>query len=349
MRTIAYVPPERRLGAATYLALGCSEIVMSSKAVLADFAYLKNEKEDALKVKRLALTRFAEGAGFKAEAFADVLGPEKFEPLTARAAREAGVVRYDNVEALNELYGRYDIKPEQVTTLKGDWMSAVAEFIRQPWVMALLVMVGIAGLILEFKAPGITIPGVIAAICFVLFFWAYSFVGQFTMLAILLFILGLAMLVLEIFVLPGSGVPGISGVLLILASLALVTLEKFPATGSDWYDLGTKMMWFSGSLVGAFIGAMIIAWFLPNIPYVSRLVLAPPSDAEEAARADAAHSAAAALLGAIGVAATTLRPAGKARFGDDYLDVIAEGDYVNPGSRVQVIEIEGNRIVVKEV
>ncbi len=51
----------------------------------------------------------------------------------------------------------------------------------------------------------------------------------------------------------------------------------------------------------------------------------------------------------IGIAETPLRPAGKARFGDDYLDVISEGDYIMPGSRVQVIEIEGNRIVVKQV
>jgi membrane-bound serine protease (ClpP class) len=56
-----------------------------------------------------------------------------------------------------------------------------------------------------------------------------------------------------------------------------------------------------------------------------------------------------ALLGAIGVAATPLRPAGKVKFGDDYIDVVAEGSYVPPGARVQVIEIEGYRIVVKEV
>jgi membrane-bound serine protease (ClpP class) len=55
------------------------------------------------------------------------------------------------------------------------------------------------------------------------------------------------------------------------------------------------------------------------------------------------------LIGAIGVAATPLRPAGKMKFGEEYLDVVAEGSYVQPGSRVQVIEIEGNRIVVKEV
>ena len=57
----------------------------------------------------------------------------------------------------------------------------------------------------------------------------------------------------------------------------------------------------------------------------------------------------AALLGAIGVAATTLRPAGMAQFGDQYIDVVAEGSYLPAGTRVQVVEIEGNRIAVKEV
>ena len=98
--------------------------------------------------------------------------------------------------------------------------------------------------------------------------------------------------------------------------------------------------------------AFTLAWYLPHIPYANRLMLVPPGEqedgADEAAAAKPSESMVA-LLGAIGVAATTLRPAGKAQFGDDYLDVIAEGDYVNPGSRVQVIEIEGNRIVVKEV
>jgi membrane-bound serine protease (ClpP class) len=55
------------------------------------------------------------------------------------------------------------------------------------------------------------------------------------------------------------------------------------------------------------------------------------------------------LLGAVGVAATPLRPAGKVQFGDEFVDVVAEGGYVPPGARVQVIEIEGNRVVVKEV
>ena len=59
--------------------------------------------------------------------------------------------------------------------------------------------------------------------------------------------------------------------------------------------------------------------------------------------------AAAELLGAIGTSNTALRPAGVVRFGDDFVDVVSDGGYVAAGSRVQVIAVEGTRIVVKEV
>jgi membrane-bound serine protease (ClpP class) len=104
------------------------------------------------------------------------------------------------------------------------------------------------------------------------------------------------------------------------------------------------------SLIAAMVSAFVIAMYLPSIPYANRLVLNPPGEGDhEAGGAVGEASPYAAMLGAIGIAETTLRPAGKARFGDDFLDVVAEGDYINPGGRVQVIEIEGTRIVVKEI
>src|SRR5262249_36177494 len=154
----------------------------------------------------------------------------------------------------------------------------------------------------------------------------------------LLFVLGLILILVEVFILPGMMVPGISGILLIIVSLVLVTLTKMPSSAGEWLDLGTTLTTFGVSLAAAIVGAFILAWYLPHIPCASRLVLTPP--VEEGLTDTAAQAAAeskAALLGAIGVAATTLRPAGKARIGDDYLDVVAEGDYVNPGSRIQVI------------
>jgi membrane-bound ClpP family serine protease len=197
------------------------------------------------------------------------------------------------------------------------------------------------------------LPGVIAAVCFILFFWAHSqLAGQFTILAILLFILGLVLLGLEIFVLPGSAVAGISGTVLVIASLALVTLEKWPETRTEWLGLGSTFATFSMSLLAAVVAAMTLAWYLPYIPYLNRLVMKSAEEAdefEEGPSSELIDPRFADLLGAIGVAATPLRPAGKMKFGDEYLDVVAEGGYVQPGARVQVVEIEGNRIVVKEV
>jgi membrane-bound ClpP family serine protease len=183
----------------------------------------------------------------------------------------------------------------------------------------------------------------------VLFFWAYSFVGEFTLLAVLLFILGLVLIGVEIFVLPGMTVTGVAGLVLVVASLVLVTLEKMPETSQDWADLGTTLTTFGLSMAAALAGAYMLAWYLPSIPYANRLILRPPDEHEQAQDHAEALNPYAGLLGAIGSAATPLRPAGKVQFGEDFLDVVAEGDYVNVGSRVQVIEVEGNRIVVKEV
>jgi membrane-bound ClpP family serine protease len=169
------------------------------------------------------------------------------------------------------------------------------------------------------------------------------------MLAILLFILGLILIALEIFVFPGLGVVGVSGIILVVLSLGLVTLVKKPETTQEWVDFGTTLTTLGVGLAVSVAAAFVLAWYLPHIPYANRLVLAPTSPSDDPLDEADLMPPHAALLGTIGEAATALRPAGKARFGDDYVDVVAEGSYVYPGARVQVIEIEGNRIVVKEV
>ena len=148
-----------------------------------------------------------------------------------------------------------------------------------------------------------------------------------------------------------SGVAGISGILLVLGSLGLVAYGHWPRSNEEWVGFGQKIGPFGISILGALALAFILARYLPNIPYVNRLILKPHDEAGEFGdeMADSVHPDMAALLGAIGVAATPLRPAGKVQFGDDFVDVVAEGSYVLPGTRVQVVEIEGNRIVVKEV
>src|SRR5207249_1515318 len=126
------------------------------------------------------------------------------------------------------------LEPARVKEVVPGWLDRFAEFLRLPVVTVLLVVIGFTGLILELKVPGLTVPGIIAALCFILVFWAQSrFSGEMFVLALLLFMLGLVLIALEIFVLPGFGAPGIIGILCMLAGLALVTLEKLPTNTGE--------------------------------------------------------------------------------------------------------------------
>ncbi len=277
-------------------------------------------------------------------------------PIRPGLAHEMGLAQRtldgDPRTAMKQIATFYGI--DKIHDAEGDWLDEIASFLRLPVVSFFLVMIGITGLILELKLPGVSVPGVISAVCFVLYFWSHSQMGgSLWLLAILLFVLGLIFIALEIFVVPGMGFLGISGVLLIIVSLALATLVKKPETTQEWLDFGRMLSMLAVGLIGAFGGAVVIGWYIPHVPYVSRLVLQPPGEAMEEAEAAEPYTSPteqlAPLLGAIGEAMTVLRPAGLARFGDQFVDVIAEGSYVQPGARVQVIEIEGNRVVVKEV
>ena len=254
----------------------------------------------------------------------------------------------------NEVYTLYGLTEKDVRDSKPSWLGDVAAFLNRNEIVFLLLAVAFAALILEFKMPGATVPGLISLSCFVLFFWSHAYENGATIyLAIALFVLGLLMLGIEIFVLPGFGVMGIGGTVLILASLGLATMEKAPSSADEWVEFGKTLVRYGGAFFVSCGMAFMLARYLPNIPYANRLMLVPPSDkpdmdGEMAALLPGAEQAAA-LLGQVGAATSMLRPAGMAKFGDRYVDVVTEGDFIEPGTSIQVIEVEGTRIVVKKV
>ncbi len=272
-----------------------------------------------------------------------------FHP-NATLAAELGLARHTvettAVADVCKIYGVSDAKSPDPGLL-----DKFAEFLKIPAVTIILVMVGFIGLILELKVPGLTVPGIVAALCFILVFWSQSrFSGEMFVLALLLFIMGLVLIGLEIFVLPGFGVCGISGVMFMLAGLGLVTLEKVPTDTAGWVGFGVRVSTYLFAMMGALVLAFLIAKFLPQVPYANRMMLSPPSDRTDASEsALPGASAALKLLGAIGASTTALRPAGVVRFGDQFVDVVSDGGFIPAGTRVQVIAVEGTRIVVKEV
>lgn len=398
---IAYIP-DSAPDAATFVAFGCTDIVMSKRkdageedaheAEIGDFSqFIAHEKPETADAFRQSLRELAElrsvpgilvdgmfdknlvivraraknGSARRLMSDAELQAePDKWNQelqvkgkgqllkLNATRAEELGVARYTvETRDVAGLYALYGLEASKVKEATPGWIDRFAAFLRLTEVTVLLVVIGFTGLILELKVPGLTVPGIIAALCFILVFWSQSrFSGEMFVLALLLFIMGLVLVALEIFVLPGFGAPGIFGVMCMLGGLGLVTLERVPQTANEWGLLGVKVSQYMFGMMGSFVIAFLIAKFLPRIPYANRLMLMPPSDrAAEMQAALPGAEEAATLLGAIGTTNTPLRPAGVVRFADRFIDVVSDGGFIPAGARVQVVTVEGTRIVVKEV
>ena len=263
--------------------------------------------------------------------------------LAAEVRLARMIVEEPDVAAVTAAYGW-----EKAKDPDPGWLDKFAEFLRMPVVTVLIVVIGFTGLILELKVPGLTVPGILAALCFILVFWAHSkFSGQTFVLALLLFLLGLVLVGIEIFVLPGFGACGIFGILCMLAGLGLVTVDKIPETGQEWGTLGFRVGRYLFAMMGAMGFAFLIARYLPRLPGANRLMLnAPPESTSGDMLPGGAEAAE--LLGAIGTS-NTPRGRGVVKFGEKFVDVVSDGGFIPAGTRVQVIQVEGTRIVVKEV
>jgi len=227
-----------------------------------------------------------------------------------------------------------------------------------PWITGLLFVVGLVALYVEVSTPGLGLGGLVSLLCFALFFWSRFLGGTAEVLEVVLFLTGAAFLAVEIFVLPGFGVAGITGLLLMLASL-LMAGQTFliPETRREWEVFGTSILVLSCSAVAFVSAAALLSRHFGSLPLFNRLVLQPaPSDAVlRAADPDkplpvlAPDNPYGVDVGDWGLALSPLRPAGKARFGDRYLDVLTDGDFVERNRQVRIVEIQGSRIVVRDV
>ena len=255
-----------------------------------------------------------------------------------------------NAKSREELRRRYKLTDEFVV-LEPSGVDTAVYVLNLPLVTGLLFVVGLIALYVEFSAPGISIGGLIAGLCFALFFWSRFLGGTAGWLEVVLFAAGVVFLMVELFVLPGFGISGISGMLLILASLVMAGLPGMPRAPAEWSTLATSLLVLLGAGFTSLIGAFMLSKYLGAIPVLNRLQLQPPGQDEITtaalgAPAEGVHHTGV-RIGDIGRAESPLRPAGIVRFGDEYVDVVTEGTLVDKGSPVRVIQIRGNRVVVR--
>ena len=213
-------------------------------------------------------------------------------------------------------------------------------FVTSPLISGTLLALGTLGLFVEIRTPGFGIPGIAGLICLGLFFWGHRLLNISADYAALAFIAGVALLLVEVFVIPGFGIAGIGGIVLMLGSVFFVFRNA--------YKLETAVFGLSFAIILAFALAIALSYVLPKTRTWNHLVLSTAMDAgsgfHSAPREDFQG-----YVGKTGIALTPLRPAGTVRVDDKRLDVVTAGDFIVRDTPVKIINVEGSKIFVESI
>ena len=211
----------------------------------------------------------------------------------------------------------------------------ILRFLINPAVLSALISIGIIGVYIELKTPGFGIGGVISIIAFSIFFFAQVFVGESGFLAPAIFFLGIVLLAIEIFVIPGFGITGILGILGIVAGI-------FMSFGINNIAQATLVVFVS--LIADIILIIILARFILKSKGFKNIVALETDTAGYHSSVSYDN-----LLGCEGITDTFFRPSGNIIINDKKYDAITEGEFINKGVKIKVILVEGNKIVIKEI
>src|SRR5205814_1826982 len=199
---------------------------------------------------------------------------------------------------------------------------------------------------LEFKIPGASLPGILAAVCFALFFLGHYLAGLAGWEVVALFIVGVVFVLIEILFFAHSTIVfGVIGVFLMLGSLLWAMIDRYP--GQTFFPTGDMLAIPLRNLFLALLAAavviMILARYLPRTSIYRRFALMttnPPGPSLAGAPREFA-TAIALSPGMEGVSLSILRPSGKARFADHIVDVVTQGEFVGPDTAITVVQTDG--------
>jgi membrane-bound serine protease (ClpP class) len=259
------------------------------------------------------------------------------ELITLTAAQ---AVEYDiadiQAKTLEDALSQLGYGSAEILRLEPNLAERLGGFLTNPFLAALLLAVGIGGIVLEALTPGFGLPGIIGILALVTLGAGLFFATPAGIWDLLLILIGIVLLVIEILFLPGFGIPGILG----LAAVVIAIVRLFPGE-YDWaYVLGYASLFAGALLVGFF-------WLLPNSRFTKVFALSTrigdPTPQSQQIRSYEA------LLGQRGIASSDLRPAGIAKLGQERLDVVSEGEFISNGSDLEVLRVEGTKIVVRKV
>ena len=380
VRTVAYVP-DQALADAALVALACDQVVMRPQALLGgEGASLFSESDvgqvqetirgaigpakarswslpaalidpdlEVFRCTRLGAMKYSEY--FCDEELAEQADADQWEkgeqitvagePLqvNGREALEYWLANH-TAESFGEFKRLYGLENDP-DLLEPGWADFLIRQLASPHFSGMLLLIGFLALYVELQAPGVGIGGFFASVCFVMFFWSHYLGGTAGWLEVMLFVAGVSFLLLEVFVLPGFGIFGLGGGVMVIASIILAS-QTFVLPGNTYQftQLQSSLLVLTGAGAGAIVAALLIGRWLPQLP--------APANALETGT-DGAMATYDDLIGSRGTTSTQLTPSGKARVEGHLLDVIADCEVIERGTEIEIVEVHGNRVFVRAV
>ena len=238
-----------------------------------------------------------------------------------------------------------------------DWKARFFAFLSNPVVSSLLFLGLIIGFYIEISTPGFGVAGGMAVICLSLIILANFALQASGWLELIFLTVGVGLVLFELFVIPGFGVAGVIGIILTLVGLLGLLLPGLKEVHFD-FSTGTlnaageyvleRLAWLCCALILGVVGMAILARYLvPRWSIFSPLV---HHGQQESARGYVAGHAPENLppIGSEGIVVSPLRTAGKVQIGGEIYDAVSSGCFIDKGSKIRVIGIEGSKMIVEE-
>lgn len=308
--------------------------------------------EKIVSAMRSEMRALAESAGLDPEVAAAMVDEDieiegvieagKLLTLTTDEAVELGyATEVEDMAALLELLGHGGA---QVVTSEANWAEGVVRFFSNPVVAPFLLTLGFLGLITEIRTPSFGMAGAAGIISLSLFFGSHMIVGLAGLEDVLIFGVGLVLVAVEVFLIPGFGLFGIIGGLGIMGGLYLSLLGGLPSS-MDFQRAGLVL---STTVVLIAVSAWVMIRTLPGSSRLAKSGILLLSRMSRETGYESAETRTD-LVDVVGRAITDLRPSGTALFGEERIDVVSESEWISEGTPVRVISAEGYRHVVRSV
>ena len=246
-----------------------------------------------------------------------------------------------SAEDFDELLELIELSDVEVKTLSENWSENLVRFLTNPVVASLLTTFGFLGILFELQSPGWGIPGTFGAVCLTLSLSASVIVKLATKSDLLIVLVGLGLLMVEAFLIPGFGVAGLAGIVVILWGLYMLLLPDVPVS-QEVYD--AAMTGLTIGLIGAIFALILLFRLMTKTKFWVKLTSPEIQSNEDGYNSSLGLEH---LIGETGSATSDLRPSGWVLVNNTKIFVVTEGEFVDKDQQVTIMSVDGNRVVVR--